>query len=71
MNTEKLKKDITVKAVKDLLKKGIYKWQDTGKKISFDELLNIFEMEEPLSQEQAHKLYSSLLNDSRIVNSLR
>ncbi|MFI0430969.1 hypothetical protein [Mariniflexile sp. HMF6888] len=27
-------------------------------------------MNEPLSNKQAHEMYSSLLNDSRIVNSL-
>ncbi|RXG28451.1 hypothetical protein [Leeuwenhoekiella marinoflava] len=70
MNTEKLKLDTTITAVKDSLKQGIFKWKDTGKNISYYELLNIFEMNEPLTNEQAHKLYSSLSNDSRIVNSL-
>jgi len=70
MDTEKLKRDTSIMAVKDSLKQGIFKWKDTGENISYDELLNVLEMNEPLSNEQARELYSSLSNDSRIVNSL-
>lgn len=70
MDKEKLIKDISIRAVKDTLRQGIFKWKDTGGNISYDELLNALEMKEPLSNEQARKMYSSLSNDPRIINSL-
>jgi hypothetical protein len=44
MDTEKLKRDTSIMAVKDSLKQGIFKWKDTGENISYDELLNVLEM---------------------------
>ncbi|WP_103072284.1 hypothetical protein [Aquimarina sediminis] len=67
MDKEKLIKDTSIRAVKDTLRQRFLKWSDTGRFVTYDELLNVLGFEEPLSPEQAKQMYSSLSNDSRIT----
>ncbi|WP_271729837.1 hypothetical protein [Aquimarina algiphila] len=70
MDNEKLIKDTKIRAVKDTLRQCICKWSDTGKLVTYDDLLNVLGFKEPLSLEQAKQMYSSLSNDSRITKNL-
>ncbi|WP_075344089.1 hypothetical protein [Tenacibaculum agarivorans] len=67
IDKDKLIKDTTIRAIKDTLKQGLFKWSDTGKLVSFDTLLDVLSIEEPISLEEAQELYSFLFNDSRIT----
>lgn len=67
INKEKIIKDNSISAIKDTLKQGLIKWKDTGGLVTYEELLNVFEFKEPLTIEEAKKLYSSFSNDSRLV----
>lgn len=62
--------DTFILAIKDTLKKGFHIWVDTGNEITYEELLSVLELKEPLSYEQAKKVYSSLSNDPRIKNNI-
>ncbi len=67
MDKEKLIRDTSIRAVKDIIGKGHFKWSDTGELITYVELLNVLGLKEPLSLNEARQVYLSLTNDIRIT----
>ena len=71
MNKDLLIKDVSIKAVKDTLKQGIFKWKDTGKLVTYNKLIDVLGFIEPISSDQAIEIYRSLKNDPRISKTNR